>query len=87
MDFHFSAKVNNSEIKYHGKVSFAGINPKSIDTYKNRIVDTCKGTFVKKCKQWGVDSKEVTFFEVYYLKQSKTKKKELTEINIFTWEK
>ena len=87
MDFHFSASINNSEIKYHGIVSISNVNHTKIVTYKDKIIAICKQAFVKKCKQWEVDSRKVTFFEVYYLKQSKTKKKELTEINIFTWEK
>lgn len=90
MNFHFSVKFNDYDMKFHGVVEDEDVQEKHIKGHEDVIIALCKAQIAKLCKRWGTKPADVVFFEIYYFKQAIFNKEIYNtgeEVKLFKWEK
>ena len=90
MNFHFSAKFIDYDIKFHGVAELDDVLEKHIKGHEETIIALCRAELATLCKRWGTKPADVVFFEIYYFKQAIFSKEIYNtgeEVKLFKWEK
>ncbi len=96
MRYFFSATFG-TPYNFHGSIEYSNSTKKTEEENKESIIEKCRYEMVKHFERWGVASKDITRFEVYYMENTNDEKfidvykknaQAITkEVTIFKWEK